>query len=453
MAYDKILKIWAQSLGCPKNRVDTEKFLGALNSYEVLNNNLQFIENISDADLVFINTCSFIEPATRESISAILDGIYEKNNCSKKDYKPFLIVAGCLPGRYDLKDLSLELPEVDLWLPASKYTQWPELLIKALNLKVDSQNIGQSGINRILSTAPSYAYLKIAEGCNHKCAFCAIPSIRGPLRSDPLEDILTEAQELLEKGVKELILVAQDVTSWGLDLGKKDQNLAKLLYGLASLDNLKWLRLLYLYPNAISSGLLASIKEIGSPLLHYFDIPLQHSEKTILEGMGRPFEVNPREIVEKIRKFFPNAALRTTLITGYPGETEEQFKNLCKFVEESRFQNLGVFVYHAEEGTLAAKFPFQIPREIAEERKKIIMEIQANISAELLSEYVGQEMQVLVDKSRQDEWPGLFAGRVWFQAPEIDGITYISGESVKTGEMILSEITDSSTYDLSALAL
>lgn len=429
----KSLPVWAVSLGCPKNRVDTERLLGSLGLPVVI------VPELARSRLAFINTCAFIEPATRESIRAIIEAAEKVSLCKRR---PRLVVAGCLPGRYGLTELKAEFPEVDLWLTPDMQELWPDLLAELLG------SLPAGG--RLLSTGPSYAWLKIADGCNHRCSFCVIPEIRGAHRSGSLESILTEAENLLAQGVKELDIVAQDVLSWGHDLNG-DKNIAGLLQELVRLPGLAWLRLLYLYPNAITSSFLENFAAIGKPLLPYFDIPFQHSEKGILRLMGRPYHTQPKKIVRLIRSILPESVLRATLIVGFPGETEADFAKLCEFVRETRFHNLGVFVFHAEDGARAASLPDQIPKEIAEERRNIIMEIQAAISRDILAGYVGTNMEVLVDGDAQDQWPGLYTGRVWFQAPEIDGQTYISGAGVFPGGMPNAEIVDSQIYDLSAL--
>jgi len=334
---------------------------------------------------------------------------------------------------------------VDLWLPTGELENWPAMVREALGLPAAPAAPG-----RLLSTGPSYAWLKVGEGCRHKCAFCTIPSIRGPLRSVPAADLREEARGLLAGGVRELVLVAQDLTSWGSDFDTP-QRLPHLLDELLPLDRLTWLRLLYLYPSGVTPELLRYMREAGPQLLPYFDIPLQHAHPEVLTRMGRPFANDPRRVVDRVREALPEAALRTTFIVGYPGETEEHFQTLCRFVEETRFRHLGVFAYQAEEGTPAAAMPDQVPMEVREERRATLMEIQAEISERQLQEAVGQTMPVLVD-APHDEWPGLHVGRVWFQAPEVDGITYVSGLGVAPGALVQGDIVESSTYDLTALA-
>ena len=428
-----MLRIWSLSLGCPKNRVDSERLRGSLGVP------VEPVRTMGRAELVFINTCAFIEPAVRESLRAILDAAQRLRRCRRR---PLLAVAGCLVGRYGQQELARELPEVDLWLPTSDLARWPVLLATALGLPLPVGNA------RLLSTGPSYAWLKVAEGCNHACAFCTIPSIRGRLHSMPMPTVVQEARSLLAQGVRELILVAQDLTAWGADLNLK---LGHLLEQLAPLDGLAWLRLLYLYPSGVTEELLRCIKDCGPPLLPYLDIPLQHAHGDVLRRMGRPFVGDPRRVLDKVRSVLADAVLRTTFIVGYPGESEAQFQYLCRFVEESRFQHVGVFAFQAEEGTVAASLPQQIPDAVKEERRAILMELQAEISADLLAQRVGSRMEVLVDASHP-EWPGLHCGRVWLQAPEADGMTYVSGPGVVPGRLVECDIVEQTAYDLTALA-
>ena len=435
----KKLKVWTLSLGCPKNRVDSERLLGSLGVP------VTHVEHMGRADLVFINTCGFIDPAVRESLRAVLDAGQRLGSCKKK---PLLVVGGCMVGRYGAEGLAEDLPEVDLWLPTAALPLWPSMVADALGLPRPPESVPGGG--RLLSTGPSYAWLKVGEGCRHKCAFCTIPSIRGGLKSLTAEDIVDEAKALLAQGVRELDLVAQDLTSWGVDLGLK-HGLPSLLEKLVGLDGLAWLRLLYLYPSGVTPELLRFIRDSGAPLLPYLDIPLQHAHPDVLSRMGRPFAGDPRRVLDTVRSVLPDAALRTTFIVGYPGETEEHFEALCRFVEESRFHHVGVFAYHAEEGTVAATLPDQVADEIKQWRRDSLMEIQADISNEYLAAHVGSRMQVLVDAPHPD-WPGLHSGRVWFQTPEVDGITYVSGPGVVPGALVECDIVENTDYDLTALA-
>lgn len=304
--------------------------------------------------------------------------------------------------------------------------------------------------SRLLTTAPGFAYLKIAEGCDNRCRFCTIPSIRGPLKSRPEADILEDARRCLDQGRSELVLIAQDVTAYGRDRGGKSA-LPGLLRDLTRLSGLKWLRLMYLYPAGLDRELLSFLADLGPPLLPYFDIPLQHAHPEILASMGRPFRRDPREVVERVRSFFPQAALRTTFITGYPGETEIHFKALESFVREARFNHLGVFPYYPEDGSAAAALPGQLPGAVKKRRRDAIMRIQSGISADILREQEGQELDILVD-CPHEEWPGLFEGRAWFQAPEVDGLTYVSGDGLVSGRMVRATVEEAKTYDLVTLA-
>ena len=428
-----MLRIYSQSLGCPKTRVDTERLLGSLGPVVTVNLPEQ-------ADLVFINTCAFIAPAVQESVQAVVEMI-EDIGSLPRGKRPFLAVAGCLPGRYGIADLTAELPEVDLWLHTDNIDTWAAQLSHALGLNAPAPG-------RLLSTGPSYAWLKIGEGCRHNCSFCAIPSIRGKYASEEADKLVTEASALVADGVKELILVAQDVTAYGTDFGKDPRF---LLEKLLSLDGLRRLRLLYLYPAGLTRDLLRFLKEAGEPFVPYFDMPLQHAHPDVLRRMGRPFSGNPQEAVDRIRDVFPEAALRTTMMVGFPGESDEHFRTLMDFVEKNRFHHMGVFAFQPEEGTEAASMPDQIDDDVKESRKDALMELQSSISEDILSSYAGQRMEVLVDES-SDEWPGLYTGRTWFQAPDVDGLTYVSGPGVERGAMVEADIVETREYDLIALA-
>lgn len=435
------LPVWTQSLGCPKNRVDTEHVLGSLGIP------VKSVEHMGRARLVLINTCGFIAPAVSESIRAVLDAAGHIASCKRK---PLLAVAGCMVGRYGVEELARELPEVDLWLPTADLPRWPAMIARALSLREAPAVGGGAWPGRLLSTGPAHAWLKVGEGCRHACAFCTIPSIRGPLSSAPVAALREEARGLLEQGVREINLVAQDLTSWGADLTPRAR-LQDLLAALLPLDGLAWLRLLYLYPSGVTPELLQFIRTAGPHLLHYFDIPLQHAHPDVLSRMGRPFAGDPRRVIDRVRDALPDAVLRTTFIVGYPGETEEQFEALCRFVEETRFHHVGVFAYQAESGTPAADMPDQVPDEIKERRRNTLMELQRDISEEHLAAAVGSRLPVLVERPH-DEWPGLHVGRVWFQMPDVDGITYVSGPGVRPGALVECDIEDNTAYDLTALA-
>ena len=458
-----MLHLYSVSLGCPKNRVDTERALAALVPFGPI----VPVSAPEEADLVFINTCGFIAPAVEESVRAMMEAIDRVRGLPRKK-RPLLAIAGCLVGRYGRETLAPDLPEADLLLDTGDLDSWGPALARAFGQTID-QTIDQTieparakrgesapavvpdaaAPRRLLSTGPSYAWLKISDGCRHACSFCTIPSIRGPLRSTPAPLLRAEAEELTAQGVRELILVAQDLTAWGSDLGLR-HGLVSLLETLLPLPGLARLRLMYLYPGGITKELLGFLKEAGPPFVPYFDVPLQHAAQNVLSRMGRPFAGRPHEAVERIRSFFPDAALRTSIITGFPGETDADFAELCRFVEETRFHHLGVFAYEAEEGTPAAAMPGQIPAAVKEERRAVLMDMQSAVSEELLERCLGSRMDVLVDAAHK-EWPGLHVGRTWFQAPDIDGVTYVSGPGVVPGALVEADIVETQTYDLVAL--
>lgn len=426
-----MVRVYSQSLGCPKNRVDTERLLGSLGS------DLVTVAEPEEADLVFINTCAFIQPAVEESVRAVVQMAADLDGLENR---PLLAVGGCLPGRYGTAELARELPEVDLWLHSDDIDTWPQRVAEALEL--DGPVPG-----RLLSTGPSYAWLKIGEGCRHHCSFCTIPSIRGRHRSAPAENLETEARALLADGVRELVLVAQDVTAWGEDQGR---DLRPLLERLLPLPGLARLRLMYLYPAGLTDELLDFLARAGDRFVPYFDVPLQHAHPDVLGRMGRPFAADPQAVVDRIRARFPGAALRTTMMVGFPGETDAHFEALMDFVARNRFHHLGVFAYQAEEGTPAAAMDGQVSARLKETRRDALMTLQSGISESILAEYEGERLSVLVD-APHGEWPGLYTGRVWFQAPEVDGVTYVSGPGAAPAALVDADIVETREYDLVAL--
>ena len=440
------LRVYTVSLGCPKNRVDTEKMLGVLGSA------YQPASSVQAADVVLVNTCGFIQPAVEESLETILglaDTIQDLNP------RPLLVVTGCLQARYG-QELGHKLPEVDLWLSFQEQDTWDrrikELLGAAEGFGAITLMGGprpESSPQRCLSTSPGSAYLKINEGCRHHCSFCLIPQLRGPLVSVPLQDLVQEARILLDQGVRELCIVAQDVTDYGRDLGYR-HGLQTLLEQLALLPGLHWMRLMYLYPAGLTPELLGFLRQLGPPFVPYFDIPLQHAHPDILKRMGRPFQVDPEAILQRIRDFFPDSCIRSTFITGFPGEAPEHFQTLAHFLRNERLNHVGIFSFSPEEGTRAASFRPVVPEAVREERRGRLLEIQAEISSSLLAEHLDCEMDILIDRS-DPEWPTLFQGRTWFQAPEVDGITYISSLKAAPGQILRSRIQESRTYDLIAL--
>jgi len=424
--------------------VDTERLLGTLGESMVP------VESVDEADLALINTCGFIQPAVEESVNTILEVVRDANDAGDEMGKrPLIAVAGCLVSRYgqDLKD---ELPEVDIWLNTEEIELWPSLISDALAASIPNLSV-ESDTPRRLSTGPGHAYLKISEGCSHNCRFCTIPSIRGAHKSWPVDYLVKEAAQLA-KQVPEIIVVGQDSTAYGSDLDSGD-NLRQLVEGMSKISGLEWLRIMYLYPAGLTEDLLAFLKETGKPFLPYFDIPLQHAHPDVLSSMGRPFARNPEKVIDRVRKYFPDAALRTTFIVGYPGETDEHFDQLMAFAKKTRFHHLGVFPYWPEDGTPAAAMDGQVPDEVKQYRRDALMELQGNISEEILENYIGTTVPVLIEKP-SPEWPGLYVGRSWFQAPEVDGVTYVSAPpdtDLTPGTIVDVEIEKTDTYDLSGL--
>jgi tRNA-2-methylthio-N6-dimethylallyladenosine synthase/ribosomal protein S12 methylthiotransferase len=433
-AMPKTYKVFTISLGCPKNRVDTEVLLGRLPF------RTEMVPGPETADLVLVNTCSFIAPAVTESVRAVLD---VAEAIRERAPRPVLAVVGCLPARFG-EGLRAELPEVDVWGLPSELDRLADRLAEALG----AESAAPTG--RRASTPPSYAYLKIAEGCDHACRYCTIPSIRGPLVSRPLEGLVAEARDLLDRGVSELVVVAQDVTAYGRDLGQRD-GLQRLLEKLLPLTGLAWLRLLYLYPSGLTGSLLAFLAGAGRPFVPYFDIPFQHVHPEMLAAMARPKAAAAEAVVARVRRHFPEAAIRTTFIVGLPGEKKPHFEAMLGFVRSARLHHVGVFSYQREEGTPAAAMPGQVRRDVTARRVEAVMAAQKEVSAAILETYVGREMEVLVD-APHPEWPGLHVGRTWFQAPEIDGVTYVSGPGVKPGALVTATIEEAKDYDLVGLA-
>jgi tRNA-2-methylthio-N6-dimethylallyladenosine synthase/ribosomal protein S12 methylthiotransferase len=439
--------VYTISLGCPKNRVDTEVMLGTLGSAFVP------ADSADQSDVVLINTCSFIEAAVEESAQVILEAASE---IAELDPRPLLVVTGCLPSRYG-DELARELPEVDAWIPLEAQSGWAGTVLELLRGTGRGQQIqvgkrdSPSGRGRVLSTGPGMAYLKISEGCNHTCSFCIIPSLRGPLRSRSRDSLVAEARDLVDHGVRELCLVAQDVGAFGTDRGP-GSHLQDLLGSLCSLEGLRWLRLMYLYPAGVTPSLLSFLRSLGPPFVPYFDIPLQHAHPGILKRMGRPFAGDPLKVVTRVRETFPEASLRTSLIVGFPGETEEQFQALLDFVRRVRFDHLGVFTFSPEQESRAAHEPGQVSEDVKAKRRDRVLEIQEEISADKLAAYEGRELEVLVER-RDPHWPTLYQGRTWFQAPEIDGMTYVSGQALRPGDLVRARLEKASSYDLSGLCL
>ncbi len=435
-------KVSLVSLGCPKNLVDAEVMLGYLarEAYEITTDE-------KEADIIIVNTCSFIKDAKQESIDTILDLADRKHDGRCR----LLIVTGCLPQRYQ-EELCQELPEVDIFIGTGDYPRIAEIIAEKrqtdgqLRYTGDPNYLYSDDLPR-LNSSPAYsAYLKIAEGCSNCCSYCVIPSLRGAFRSRPLAKLLEEARGLVAGGVKELNLIAQDITGYGRDLAGHP-SLEELISGLAAIDGVRWIRLLYAYPDGITDSLIDLIKR-EEKLCKYLDIPLQHIADPILQKMGRRgSEAEIRSLIAKLRQEVPQIALRTSLIVGFPGETEEDFKKLLQFVEEAQFDRLGVFCYSREEGTSAAAMPEQVSERLKRERYKKLMKAQARVSFKRNRLLVDTLEQVIVE-GYSEETELLLRGRSIKQAPDIDGMVYITSGTAQVGDIVTLRITDSSDYDL-----
>ncbi len=435
-------KVSMVSLGCPKNLVDAEVMLGFLDrsGYEVTTDE-------KEADIIIVNTCSFIKEAKQESVDTILDLADRKHDgrCN------MLIVTGCLPQRYK-DELSRELPEVDIFIGTGDYPRISEIIEEKRKTAGQLNCIGNPYLDydenfpRLKSTPLYSAYLKIAEGCSNCCSYCLIPSLRGPYHSRPMARLMEEARGLVAGGVKELNIVAQDVTSYGKDL-PEETSLELLLRELVKIEGLQWIRLLYVYPDGITDPLIQLIKT-EEKICKYLDIPLQHISDPVLCAMkrrGTSSEIH--KLLAKLRTEIPDIALRTSLIVGFPGETEEDFSKLLHFVEEAQFDRLGIFGYSREDGTPAAGLPDQISERIKRERGKKIMKVQARVSFKRNRRLINSLEQVIVE-GLSDETDLLLKGRSSRQAPDIDGQVYITDGNALVGDIVTLKITDSSDYDL-----
>jgi ribosomal protein S12 methylthiotransferase len=429
------------SLGCPKNLVDSEVMLGLLSKEGYL-----LTTDPLKAEILIINTCSFIEEATKEAIETIL----QLSRFKKEGRCRLLIVSGCLPQRYG-KALERELPEVDLFVGTGAFQKLPKLIAqkpKSRSYLSQPTFLYNERTPRILSTPPFIAYLKIAEGCSNACTFCTVPKIRGTYRSRKLRSILKEADQLADHGVQELILIAQDTTAYGRDLWD-GTNLEKLLKYLVKVRGLRWIRILYSYPKEdnFTDGLLELMAQ-EEKICPYLDLPIQHIDDEILRRMGRRARGREiRNLLQKIRTFLPDISLRSSLIVGFPGEKESQFKRLLKFVEEIQFNHLGAFKYSSEEGTSASRLPHPVPESVKEERLKTLMEIQKKISLKKYRTLIGQKKVVLVEGPQRER--GVLRGRLQTQAPEIDGSISLSGKA-RPGDWVEAQITQAFPYDLLA---
>ena len=421
-------KVALISLGCAKNLVDSENILGLL-----LKNHYEIINNKDEADILIINTCGFIESSKKESIETILDNINKKQK---------VVVTGCLVNRYK-DELAKEIPEVDLWIPIREYKNFNRLLAT-----LDSDITNFEGLNdsyRLVSTGSYSAYLKIGEGCSNCCTYCAIPLIRGPYVSRPYEDTVKEARELANKGYKELIVLEQDTTRYGLDL-KEKKTIVDLLKGLLEIKELAFIRLLYLYPDEITDELIDLIAK-EERLTPYFDIPIQHSEDKILKAMNRRGDkAYLTNLFNKIKTKIPNAILRTTVMVGFPGETKKEFDNLINFVKDVKFDHLGAFTYSREEGTKSYDYPHQVRESTKQKRLDELMSLQQKISYDLNKKHIGEVMKGIVVGQEN----GYYLLRSYFNAPDdVDGkILFRSSRELKEGDITKVRITESYVYDL-----
>ena len=429
------------SLGCDKNLVDSEVMLGLLDS-----RGYQIVDDETIADVIVVNTCCFIHDAKEESIQTILEmAEYKKTGRLKA-----LVVTGCLAQRYQ-QEIIDEIPEVDAVLGTASYDKIAEAIDEALGGHTemyleDIDRLPQVSSKRLVTTGGHYAYLKIAEGCDKHCTYCIIPKVRGNYRSVPMEQLLKEAKELAEGGVKELILVAQETTVYGQDIyGEK--SLHRLLRKLCEIDGIQWIRLLYCYPEEIDANLIQVMKE-EPKICHYLDLPIQHASDAILKKMGR--RTSKAQLVDTIRTLreeIPDITLRTTLITGFPGETEEQHQELVEFVDEMEFDRLGVFTYSPEENTPAAEMPDQIPEEVKEDRQAELMELQQEIAFDLAEDMIDREVLVMIEGKVADE--NAYVGRTYRDAPNVDGLIFINtDEELMSGDFAKVKVTGAMEYDL-----
>ena len=435
------MKILFISLGCDKNLADSEEMLGLLTAggHEITDDETQ-------ADAIVINTCCFIKDAKEESVETILEmAEYKKTGSCHA-----LIVTGCMAQRYQ-KEIIEEVPEVDAVLGTTSYGD----IVKALEEAVagnhfeefrDIDYLPDTGSKRVITTGGHFGYLKIAEGCDKHCTYCIIPKLRGKFRSVPMERLIAQAEDMAEQGVKELILVAQETTVYGRDLyGKKSLHI--LLKKLCEIRGIRWIRILYCYPEEIYDELIETIRD-EKKICHYLDIPIQHASDRILKRMGRRTSKQELiDIVGKLRKEIPDIVLRTTLITGFPGETEEDHEELKEFVDEMEFDRLGVFTYSPEENTPAAEMADQVPEEVKEERRDELMELQQEISYDRGQDRIGQELLVMIEGKVADE--SAYIGRTYGDAPKVDGYIFVqTGELLMTGDFAKVRVTGALEYDL-----
>lgn len=470
------------SLGCSKNLVDTEMMIGVFEK-----ENFKIVSDPKDADIIVVNTCGFIGKAKEEAINTLLEmAEYKKNKCK------YLVATGCLVERYK-EELKKEMPEVDLFIKFSEYSTFWQQIVEGLHLdlsknatenkskkiydiqknneknddaKIDNTKSDNATVdnkkdynkldfnNREISTGNNYAYLRIADGCDNFCTFCAIPYIRGRFKSRTEEDIIKEAEMLANRGIREIIVIAQDTTKYGVDIYGKPM-LADLLHKLSKIDGIEWIRFLYSYPETITDELIQEVKT-NDKICNYFDIPIQHISDNILKKMNRKTTKNSIiNLIEKLRKEIPNVIIRSTLMVGFPGETDEDFKELCDFVKWAKFDKLGCFSYSKEEGTAAAKMQEQVKTNIKKSRYNEIMSIQQKVSNENLKNKIGKVYKALIEDAFVAEDKVVFVGRTYMDVPEIDGNVYVTADEkdlnkVEINNFVNCKITGVKGYDLIA---
>ena len=435
------MKILFISLGCDKNLVDSEHMLGLL-----VEHGFEITDSEEDAEVIVINTCCFIHDAKEESIQNILEMAKYRTAGSCK----VLLVTGCMAERYR-DEIIEEIPEVDAVLGTNSYDKILDAIQDVLGGDrfqeyADLKGLPKIDAQRVVTTGGHYEYLKIAEGCDKHCTYCIIPKLRGKFRSVPMERLIAQAEDMAEQGVKELILVAQETTMYGTDLyGEK--RLPQLLRALCKISGLRWIRILYCYPEEITDELIQVIKE-EPKICHYLDLPIQHASDGILKRMGRrTSRAQLIETIEKLRREIPDIALRTTLITGFPGETQEQHEELMDFVDQMEFDRLGVFTYSPEEDTPAASMPDQIPEEVKEERQAELMELQQDIVFDQAEDRIGEELLVMIEGKVADE--NAYVGRTYRDAPNVDGLIFVNtSEELMSGDFARVKVTGSADYDL-----
>ena len=435
-----MLKIALESLGCSKNLVDAEIMMGILNR-----KGYKLVGEFEEADIILVNTCGFIESAKQESIDTILDLAQLKENGNLK----LLIVTGCLAQRY-AKELQAEIPEIDAIVGTGSYQQIDEIIA---NLEKENNIVSLNDIEfaynedlpRYVTTPEYMAYLKIGEGCDNHCTYCIIPKLRGRYRSRKMEDIIKEAKDLASKGVKELVVIAQDTTKYGLDL-YGEVKLPQLLEELAQIDGIKWIRIMYSYPESITEELVKVIKKYDN-ICNYFDMPIQHASNKVLKLMNRhTTKEDIKSKVEMIRKYIPDATLRTTIIVGFPGETDEDFNELVEFAKDMKFDRLGAFAYSREEDTPADKLPNHLDEDVKLQRRDQLMLVQQEISQNLNAQKIDNEYEVLIEEQIEDK---VYIGRTQGDAEEIDSIVYVKSENqLKIGSFVKVKINNALEYDL-----